>query len=85
MHDPTTLNQQGNDYGSQYRSAIFTFSEEQMKTAEAVKAKVDASGKWRGQVVTEITTATTWYPAESEHQLYLTNNPSGYTCHFMRD
>ena len=67
MHDPTTLNQQGNDYGSQYRSAIFTFSEEQMKTAEAVKAKVDASGKWRRPVVTEITTATTWYPAESEH------------------
>jgi methionine-S-sulfoxide reductase len=67
MHDPTTLNRQGNDVGSQYRSAIFTLNEEQKKTAEAVKELVNASGKWRRPVVTEITEATTWYPAESEH------------------
>jgi peptide methionine sulfoxide reductase MsrA len=60
-------------------------NEEQKKTAEAVKELVNASGKWRRPVVTEITEATTWYPAESEHQKYLLNNPGGYTCHFMRD
>jgi len=85
MHDPTTLNRQGNDVGSQYRSAIFTFNETQKKTAETVKARVNASGKWRRPVVTEITTASIWYPAEGYHQKYLVKNPGGYTCHFMRD
>jgi len=85
MHDPTTLNRQGNDVGSQYRSAIFTFDETQKKTAETVKARVNASGKWRRPVVTEIATASIWYPAEGYHQKYLVKNPGGYTCHFMRD
>ena len=85
MHDPATLNRQGNDVGSQYRSAIFTFDETQKKTAETVKARVNASGKWRRPVVTEITTASIWYPAEGYHQKYLVKNPGGYTCHFMRD
>ena len=85
MHDPTTLNRQGNDVGSQYRSAIFTFNETQKKTAETVKARVNASGKWRRPVVTEITTASIWYPAEGYHQKYLLKNPGGYTCHFLRD
>lgn len=85
MHDPTTLNRQGNDVGSQYRSAIFTFNETQKKTAETVKARVNASGKWRRPVVTEIATASIWYPAEGYHQKYLLKNPGGYTCHFMRD
>ena len=85
MHDPTTLNRQGNDVGSQYRSAIFTFNETQKKTAETVKARVNASGKWRRPVVTEIATASIWYPAEGYHQKYLVINPGGYTCHFMRD
>jgi methionine-S-sulfoxide reductase len=85
MHDPTTLNRQGNDVGSQYRSAIFTFNETQKKTAETVKARVNASGKWRRPVVTEIATASIWYPAEGYHQKYLVKNPGGYTCHFMRD
>jgi methionine-S-sulfoxide reductase len=85
MHDPTTLNRQGNDVGSQYRSAIFTFNEAQKKTAETVKARVNASGKWRRPVVTEIATASIWYPAEGYHQKYLVKNPGGYTCHFMRD
>lgn len=85
MHDPTTLNRQGNDVGSQYRSAIFVFNETQKKTAETVKARVNASGKWRRPVVTEITTASIWYPAEGYHQKYLLKNPGGYTCHYLRD
>ncbi len=85
MHDPTTLNRQGNDVGSQYRSANFTFNETQKKTAETVKARVNASGKWRRPVVTEIATASIWYSAEGYHQKYLVKNPGGYTCHFMRD
>ena len=85
MHDPTTLNRQGNDVGSQYRSANFTFNETQKTTAETVKARVNASGKWRRPVVTEIATASIWYSAEGYHQKYLVKNPGGYTCHFMRD
>ncbi len=85
MHDPTTLNRQGNDVGSQYRSPIFTFNETQKTTAETVKARVNASGKWRRPVVTEIATASIWYSAEDYHQKYLVKNPGGYTCHFMRD
>ena len=85
MHDPTTLNRQGNDRGSQYRSAIFYTSEAQKKTAEAVKAKVNASGKWKSPVVTEVTAFTNFYPAETEHQDYLQKHPDGYTCHYYRD
>ena len=85
MHDPTTLNRQGNDAGSQYRSAMVTFTETQKTTAETVKARVNASGKWRRPVVTEIATASIWYSAEGYHQKYLVKNPGGYTCHFMRD
>ena len=84
MHDPTTLNRQGNDRGTQYRSAIFFTSEAQQKTAEEVKAKVDKSGLWKAPLVTEIVPASTWYPAEGYHQDYLEKNPGGYTCHFMR-
>ena len=84
MHDPTTLNRQGNDRGTQYRSAIFFTSEAQKKTAEEVKAKVDKSGLWKAPIVTEIVPASTWYPAEGYHQDYLEKNPGGYTCHFMR-
>ncbi len=85
MHDPTTLNRQGNDTGTQYRSAIFYTSPAQKKTAEEVKVRVDKSGKWKKPVVTEIATAGTWYDAEGYHQDYLQKNPGGYTCHFMRD
>jgi len=85
MHDPTTLNRQGNDVGTQYRSAIFYTSEEQKKTAEAVKAKVDKSGKWKKPIVTEIVPASTWYRAEDYHQDYLVKHPGGYTCHYMRE
>ena len=85
MHDPTTLNRQGNDAGTQYRSAIFYASEEQRRIAEAVKARVGASGKWPRPIVTEIVPATEFWPAEDYHQDYLQNNPGGYTCHYLRD
>jgi len=85
LHDPTTLNRQGNDMGSQYRSAIFWNSEEQRQTAERVKTEVDRSGKWDKKVVTEIVKAGPFYPAEDYHQDYLQKNPGGYTCHYLRD
>lgn len=85
LHDPTTRNRQGNDRGTQYRSAIFFHDEAQRQTAEAVKAKVDASGKWPNPVVTEIVEASPFYTAEEYHQKYLVKNPGGYTCHFVRD
>lgn len=85
LHDPTTRNRQGNDIGSQYRSAIFYHSDAQKKIAEKVRAEVDASGKWRSAVVTEITPATRFYDAEEYHQDYLRKNPGGYTCHYWRD
>ncbi|MCX8157658.1 MAG: bifunctional methionine sulfoxide reductase B/A protein [Verrucomicrobiae bacterium] len=85
MHDPTTLNRQHNDVGTQYRSAIFYHSEEQRQTAEKVKARVNASGKWKRPVVTEITKAGKFWPAEEYHQDYLQKNPGGYNCHFLRD
>ncbi len=85
MHDPTTLNRQGNDKGTQYRSAIFTTSEEQRQTAEKVRAAVEASGKWDDPLVTEIVPAKPFTPAEAYHQDYLQKNPGGYTCHYLRD
>ena len=84
LHDPTTLNRQGNDRGTQYRSAIFYTSDEQRQAAERVKARVSASGLWKNPIVTEIVEATTWYSGEDYHQDYLQKNPGGYTCHFLR-
>jgi len=85
IHDPTTSNRQGNDIGTQYRSAVFTHSEEQKKIAEAMKLRVEKSGKWKRPLVTEIVPAGPFYPAESYHQKYLQKNPGGYTCHFVRE
>jgi methionine-S-sulfoxide reductase len=85
LHDPTTLNRQGNDRGTQYRSAIFFSSPDQQKIARQVKDEVESSGKWKAPVVTEITSASTWYPAEEYHQDYLQKNPNGYTCHYVRE
>jgi methionine-S-sulfoxide reductase len=85
LHDPTTLNRQGNDVGTQYRSTIFPQTPEQEITAERVKARVEASGKWTRPITTTIEPASTWYSAEKYHQDYLRKNPGGYTCHFMRD
>ncbi|WP_338110964.1 bifunctional methionine sulfoxide reductase B/A protein [Sorangium cellulosum] len=85
MHDPTTRNRQGNDVGTQYRSAIFVTTPEQRRVAEEVKARVDRSGKWRAPVVTEIVEAGQFTRAEEYHQKYLVKYPDGYTCHYMRD
>ena len=85
MHDPTTLNRQGNDLGSSYRSAIFCHSEAQRATARRVKDEVAASGKWKKPIVTEITEAGPWWPAEEYHQDYLLKNPGGYSCHYLRE
>jgi peptide methionine sulfoxide reductase msrA/msrB len=84
MHDPTTLNRQGNDVGTSYRSAIFFHDEEQRKIAENVKKRVDESGAWKRPVVTEIVPASTFWTAEDYHQDYLVKNPGGYTCHYVR-
>jgi peptide-methionine (S)-S-oxide reductase len=84
VHDPTTLDRQGNDIGSSYRSAIFPQSPEQEAVARDTIADVDASGLWPGKVVTTIEPAGTFWEAEPEHQDYLQNYPNGYTCHFVR-
>jgi peptide-methionine (S)-S-oxide reductase len=84
IHDPTTLNRQGNDVGSSYRSAIFHTSEQQKRIAEDTIADVNASGLWPGKVVTEVTAAGPFWQAEPEHQDYLERFPAGYTCHFPR-
>lgn len=85
MHDPTTLNQQGNDIGTQYRSVIFYHSEAQRITAENVIKKINATGKWKKPIVTQLIPASKFYPAEEYHQDYLKKNPGGYTCHWLRD
>jgi peptide-methionine (S)-S-oxide reductase len=84
LHDPTTLNRQGNDRGTSYRSAIFYTSPEQKRVAEETIADVDASGLWPGKVVTEVAAAGPFWEAEPEHQDYLQRIPYGYTCHFVR-
>lgn len=85
LHDPTTMNRQGNDIGSQYRSAIFYANAEQKAVAEKVKAEVDASKKWGSPVVTQIVPEAPFYNAEEYHQDYLQKNPDGYTCHYWRE
>lgn len=85
LHDPTTLNRQGNDVGSQYRSAIFYASPTQKQVAETVIKTWNATGRWKKPIVTEVTAAGPFYPAEDYHQDYLVKNPNGYTCHYFRD
>lgn len=85
MHDPTTVNRQGNDVGTQYRSAIFVSDETQKKVAEEVIARVEKSGRWKKPLATEVKKAGPFTPAEDYHQDYLQKNPGGYTCHFLRD
>src|SRR3984893_17302003 len=84
IHDPSTLNRQGNDRGASYRSAIFYTSDAQKRIAEDTIADVDASGLWPGKVVTEVAPAGPFWEAEPEHQDYLERYPNGYTCHFVR-
>ena len=85
LHDPTTLNRQGYDVGTQYRSAIFPQTPQQQEIAERVRARVNASGKWKRPVTTTIEPASTWYSAEDYHQDYLRKHPGGYSCHYMRE
>ncbi|MEZ5935181.1 MAG: peptide-methionine (S)-S-oxide reductase MsrA [Alphaproteobacteria bacterium] len=84
IHDPTTLDRQGNDRGASYRSAIYYTSEQQKQVALDTIADVDASGLWPGKVVTEVAPAGAFWEAEPEHQDYLERFPNGYTCHFPR-
>ncbi|WP_158944535.1 peptide-methionine (S)-S-oxide reductase MsrA [Granulicella sp. S190] len=84
VHDPTTLNRQGNDTGTSYRSAIFYATDEQKKIAEDTIADVNASGLWPGKVVTKVVPEGDFWEAEPEHQDYLERIPNGYTCHFIR-
>ena len=84
IHDPTTINRQGNDRGTSYRSAIYYTSDEQRKTATDTIADVEASSLWPGRVVTEVAPAGPFWEAEPEHQDYLERYPGGYTCHFIR-
>ncbi len=84
IHDPTTLDRQGNDRGSQYRSAIFHVDDEQKRVAQEVIDAVNASGRWPGRVVTQLAPASVFYLAEDHHQDYLQKHPHGYTCHWTR-
>jgi peptide-methionine (S)-S-oxide reductase len=84
IHDPTTLNRQGNDRGTSYRSAIYYEDEGQKSTAEDTIADVEASGLWPGKVVTEVVPVGPFWEAEPDHQDYLERYPNGYTCHFPR-
>ncbi len=85
MHDPTTRDRQGNDVGSQYRSAIFVADDHQRQQAEAAVERAGASGRWSLPIVTEIVHASAFFAAEGYHQDYLRKNPGGYTCHYLRD
>ncbi|KQZ74784.1 methionine sulfoxide reductase A [Rhodanobacter sp. Root561] len=84
IHDPTTVDRQGNDRGTSYRSAIFFTNDEQKAAALDTIADVEASGLWPGKVVTEVAPAGDFWEAEAEHQDYLERIPNGYTCHFVR-
>ena len=84
IHDPTTLNRQGNDRGTSYRSAIYFTSDQQKVVALDTIADVNASGLWPGEVVTEVKPVGDFWEAEPEHQDYLERIPNGYTCHFAR-
>ena len=84
IHDPTTLNRQGNDVGLSYRSAIYYTDETQKTVAEDTISDVNASGIWPGRVVTEVEPVGAFWDAEPEHQDYLERVPNGYTCHFPR-
>lgn len=84
IHDPSTINRQGNDTGTSYRSAIYYTSDEQKMVAQDTILDVNASGIWPGKVVTELAPAGEFWEAEREHQDYLERIPNGYTCHFVR-
>jgi len=84
IHDPSTVDRQGNDIGASYRSAIYYADEEQRRVALDTIQDVEASGLWPGNVVTEVEPLGDFWEAEPEHQDYLARYPAGYTCHFPR-
>jgi peptide-methionine (S)-S-oxide reductase len=84
VHDPSTIDQQGNDIGSSYRSAIFIQDEEEKAVADEMIQLVNDAGRWPGKIVTTLEPYSTFWPAEEEHQDYLIKRPNGYTCHFER-
>ena len=84
IHEPTTVDRQGNDIGSSYRSAIFIQNEEEKIIANEMIELVNNSGKWSGKIVTTLEPIATFWPAEPEHQDYLLKFPNGYTCHYER-
>lgn len=84
IHDPSTVDRQGNDIGSSYRSALFIQNEQERSDAEEIIRIVDESGRWPGKVVTMLEPFTKFWPAEEYHQDYLVKHPNGYTCHFER-
>lgn len=84
IHDPTTVNRQGNDLGMSYRSAIYYVDDTQKQEAIQTIVDVEASGNWPGKVVTEVEPVGDFWEAEPEHQDYLQRLPDGYTCHFPR-
>ncbi len=85
IHDPTTLNQQGNDIGSQYRSTIFVSNEEEKEISLKVISDVNEAGHWQGEIVTTIEIGAEYFDAEEYHQKYLVKHPEGYNCHFIRN
>ncbi len=84
LHDPTTVDRQGNDRGDSYRSAIFYHSDQQRTSADRMIKLVNDSKAWPAPVVTQVVAAKEFWVAETEHQDYLVNSPGGYTCHFVR-
>jgi len=84
IHNPTTVDQQGNDIGSSYRSAIFFQNEEEKSDAEEIIKIVNDSGRWEGNAATTLEPYSTFWAAEPDHQDYLVKKPNGYTCHFER-
>lgn len=84
IHDPSTVDRQGNDRGSSYRSALFIQNEQERIDAKEIIDVVDKSGRWTGKVVTTLEPFTKFWLAEDYHQDYLVKNPNGYTCHFER-
>ena len=84
IHDPTTIDRQGNDVGDSYRSHIFTTSQEQQEEASKMISDITNSKKWPGEIVTKVTPSEKFWEAEAYHQDYLVKNPNGYTCHYPR-
>jgi methionine-S-sulfoxide reductase len=84
MHNPTTPNRQGNDFGTPYRSAIFYLNDTQLNIAQEVIHTVDESGDWQAKIATELLPFRAFFRAEEYHQKYLKKHPGGYTCHYVR-